>query len=445
MATRAKSLCAWILCVISLSGCISAGISDVDVEPGFDWDALKRDEIVMTPFIDLRQGSGLPANAPFFTDDERHAFPERFKQVFFKVRKDIHVYGAGGAFENLSKLTNLKDIADDVIGKRALKDADVEAIKAANQGIRFVFFFAMVEERLTHDFSYDFRRDKAEDVKIYMSTRDMTMRLALWDSQSNKTVWRGTEHLRPTEINKVEVRNPNKRKKKEGDHFIWVGTPERTSLSEELRANPGRFPSFPNREPSLSGSFEPFALALPIQPSEAKLIEYTHFSYHRPEMSLRVGKLGTKTDPLLEFGFSSAINYNLRFGAAFMVPLASPTFQYNARDYQVDMGAYGLTFDYEWTLSPRVRLLAGTLIGGATFSIQRDEADLSVDPEVGESDSVLIAWPRAQLLFGAKDGFQAGIGAGARIFSGIEEPIIKAHEPSAWSIDLTVAYATRGF
>ena len=439
-----------VLTAVQLTGCLATGLTEVESEPGFDWDTLKRDQIVMTPLIDLRKAPQAPSGhkdaLAFFSDADRYSYPEKFKQVFFNLRKDIRVFGAGGAYELLAKLPNLAALSEQVISKLPLAEANVAAVREVNQDIRFVFFFAVVDERLAYEFSYDFRQDQAADVKTYKSTRYLTVRLALWDSQSNKTVWRGTERLSPTESNAVEVRNSTKQRKVDGNRVYWVGTPERTSLAEELERNRSEFPGFPAREPAFSKSFDDFALALPLQPSEAKLIEYTHFTYHRPELSIRTSALGKEVVPALQLGSSSVINYRLRFGGALHFLMGLPIVDYQEKDYAVSSSAYGMTFDYEWTLTESLRLLTGAMAGAALFVIDEQLPPLSVDEKTDpETDGALFIWPRAFLLFGDKGGFQWGVGAAARFFDGIEEPVLKAHRPSPWSLDLSVAYAFRGF
>lgn len=436
-----------------LSGCIATALTDVDVEPGFDWDSLKRDQIVMTPLLDLRGDKAAPSGQQklldFFDDSDRLAYPEKFKQEFFELRKDIRVFGAGGAYDHIAKVDDLAKVATKVFAKEALGDADMSRLTSGMQGIRFLFFFAMTAESLQYGFDYDFRQDQEMDVKAYTSTRHMTLRLALWDSQANKTVWIGTQRLSPSHSETFEVRNPTKRKKKEGNMVVWVGQPEHTSLTEELARNRGRFPGFPGREPSFSGAFDDFALGLPIQPSEAKLIEYEHFTYHRPELSVRTSAFGSDIVPSLQLGTSSVINYNLRFGGGLVVPLGSSDVALDGKEFALSSMSYGLTFDYEWTLSERVRLLTGAMFGGTTFIV--DELNLEPVAEGEEqedasiSDGALHLWPRVFVLFGAKGDFQWGVGGAGRFFDGIEEPVVKAKRPSPWSLDLSVAYAFRGF
>jgi len=434
-----------LLLVPLLSGCLATGLSDVDAEEGFDWSTLMRDQLLMTPLVDLRPQ---PAS-PFFDDAERAAYPERFKLTFQKMRKDIRVFGAGGAFENMAKLPNLTQLAAQALAKQPFSDADVEKIKAGSQDIRFTFFFAVTEERIGYDFRYEFRADQELDRKIYVTSRLMTVRLALWDSKVNRTVWIGTEHLSPSESNVVEVRNPTKRKTKKNDRIIWVGQPERTSLDAERRRSPERFPGAPSREPAFSASFDDFALALPLHPSEAKLIEYTHFTYHRPELLMRTSHFAEQTTVGMQLGFSSVINYRLRFGGALLFPLAANDVKFQGEDLAIAMAAFGATFDYEWELGKELRLLTGLMAGGATFSLTPAEPD-ATDPTTDgtvktETDGALFVWPRVYLLFGDKGGFQWGAGAAARFYDGVDEAAIKAHRPAPWSLDLGISYAFRGF
>ncbi len=432
-----------------LTGCLATGVSSVDSDPEFNWDTLKRDQILMSPLADLRAGGG----EAFFEDKERLAYPEEFKQVFFKLRKDIRVFGAGGAFTNMTKVENLPELAGKALAKEPLSEADVARLKAGSQEIRFVFFFAVTAEHLSHDYSYQFRSDQRDDVARYVSQRNLTVKLALWDSTTNKTVWIATENLKPQDVNTVSVPNPSKRRVKKGDRYVWEGSALYSSLSRELQIHANYFPRHPAREPAFSKSFDDFVLALPLQPSEAKLIEYEHFTYHRPEAGLRTAAIGKETTVNLFLGSSSVINYHLRFGAGLLIPLNSPTIKFEGEDVNVSMLAYGMTFDYETELSPTTRLLAGAFAGGAAFTMAPEEEPVtsgSEDPDAAqEDDSVgdgaFILWPRVHLLFGEKGGFQWGVGGAYRFFDGIEEPFLKANRPAPWSLDLNIAYAFRGF
>jgi hypothetical protein len=423
------------------------GVSDVDADPSFDWNAIKRDQILMTPLVDLRPAD--QRRDAFFTDKERHAYPEAFKQTFFKLRKDIRVFGAGGAFDNMAKLPNFDDAARQVFAKSPLPADTVAAIKAGAQDIRFVFFFAITRERTQHGFQYVFRKDQKRDVKVYSSAREFDAKLALYDSQANKTVWIATEVLEPTNENRIEVDNPSKRLVKEGKTQVWKGFAPATSLASELANNRSRFPAFPGREPEFSGSFDDFALALPIHPSEEKLIEYSYFTYHRPEAGFRFAALGGQLDMGMALGLSSIINNRYRIGGLMIIPLATQQVAHEGEDFNVNTLSYGLTFDREWTISDDFRLLAGALLGGAAITYELEpEEDLVVvadEEEQGTTDGAFIAWPRAQVLFGERQGFQWGLGLSYRFFDGIEDPVVKAHRPSVWGADASIAWTLRGF
>ncbi len=433
---------------LGLDGCISTHISQIEVDPGFDWDALKRDEILMTPLFDLRKSPSAPEgfkkDLTFFSDSERLDYPQEFKKIFARLRHDIRVFGAGGAFENMLKVANLKDLAERVVDKIPLEAKDVEALKEGNQAIRFIFFFAITDERLGYDVAYQFRSDQEQDRKIYQSKREFVAKMGLWDSLLNKTVWLATQNLTASEDNAVGVSNPTKRKKKSGSSYYWTGETQAVDLKYELSRNRDRFPNFPKREPAFHNSFDDFALALPLQQSEAKLIEYEHFTYHRPEAALRLGEFGKKTAVNLQLGTSSIIYYHLRLGGALDLPLNTTKLRYKNTDYHTSMLAYGVTADYEWQLGPRHRLLAGALLGGAAFTMKpTNEPDDEDAATLG--DGAFICWPSVNLLFGDRSGFQWGVGGSYRFFDGIEEGPIREHRPSVWSADLNIAYATRGF
>ncbi len=280
------------------------------------------------------------------------------------------------------------------------------------------------------------------------------MKLALWDSEANRTVWVATNVLKPTASDTQTVYNGTKRKKKQGNRVIWVGSYVGSSLSQELRSHPGRFPTAPGREPAFSKSFDDFALSLPLQPSEAKLIEYEHFTYHRPELGFSYSQIGDAASSSLVLAFSSVINYRLRFGGGIYFPLGGSDLKFEDEPIDVTMLAYGGSFDYEWELTPTKRLLTGFFTGGAAFTktYPNDPADDTDDPtddeeyeDRSETDGTFIFWPRAHILLGDKGGFQWKFGGTYRFFDGVEDGFLKQHRPAPWSVDLGVAYAFRGF
>ena len=443
------------ICLL-LSGCISTGVSHIDAQEGFDWNTLKRDQILMSPLLDLREEKGAPiaeaGSLTFFSDADRVAYPEKFKQVFVKHRKDIRVFGAGGAFEHMSKLKDLDSIAKEVLAKRPLADDVRQRVLEGSQDIRFIFFFAVTSEQTVYGVNYRFRSDKRLDEIEYKATRQFTTKLALWDSKENKTVWIATENLNPSSSQTREVSNPSKYLvTPKGKKPYWEGKTPSISLSTELAENRSQFPSFPGREPAFSKTFDDFALALPIHPSEQKLIEYEHFTYHRPEAQIRASTLGPHSNISLQLGSSSVINYVWRFGAALNIPISSPTVKRDGRDFDLQMASFGLTFDYEAELTQKSRLLLGVMAGGASYTLNDPSDDDADDETLGQAkskditDGLVFAWPRLYLLFGAKGGFQWGLGVAYRYFDGLEKPELRAFKPSPISIDLGMSYAFRGF
>jgi hypothetical protein len=438
-----------------LAGCISTGVSHIDSDENFDWNTLKRDQILMSPLVDLRVKKTAPIGQDqtldFFSAEETIAYPEKFKQVFFRLRNDIRVFGAGGAFSHIASLENLKTIAREVIEKRPLVDEVRNKILEGTQGIRFIFFFAVSEERTYYDVSYVFRKDTKLDLKHYSSTREFTVKLALWDSKENKTVWIATETLKPTSSQSHEVANPSKYLVSvKGKKPYWSGNSPQIRLESEISENSGRFPSFPGREPAFSKTFDDFALALPIHPSEQKLIEYNHFTYHRPEAQLRTSSLGPHTHVGLQLGTSSVINYSWRVGGAVNFPLTAQRVRHDGIEYELQLLAFGLTFDYEKELTEKSRILVGVMAGTASYSLNDPSDDDNEDPSIQKeskdiNDGVGFAWPRVYFLFGEKGGFQWGTGVSYRFFDGLERPELRAFKPSKYSIDLGVSYAFRGF
>ena len=462
---RAGLLLTIIAAATNLCGCIATSLSHVDKDPEFNWDALKRDQILMTPLIDLRQNSLAPEKhrekLKFFSDPERIAYAEKFKQVFFKLRKDIRVFGAGGAFEHIANQPALLDVTRAVVAKTPVENAKWLQLVSGAQDIRFVFFFTVTGERLYYDYSYS-GPDKSREygIKTYRATREITARLALWDSLKNKTVWSGTQIIDPTATHTVKMPKLNK----SGGVVLnlnslgldaWdVGA---SSLAQELEHHRSRFPAFPDREPEFSASFDDFALGLPINPSEENLIEYSWFTYHRPELGLRLAQLGRHNVSALQIGSSSILHNFYRVGGALLMPVSVSKIVFKDIKYNVSSFHFGPTFDLEWTLGSDLRLLTGVMAGSATFNIKEqtngDAPGSGSTPPEGETtevdkgttDAAWYLWPRAMFLFGERRGFQWGIGACWRAYDTIDEPILKANRPPPWGIDASVAYSIRGF
>ena len=449
---------------IALTGCLATSLSQVDSDPDFNWSAIKRDQILMTPLQDLRRSPTAPdghaEKLKFFSEKERLAYPEKFKQVFFKLRKDIRVFGAGGAFEHVANQPALNSIAKNVFEKTPVTHEQWLPLIAGAQDNRFVFFFAITDEKLYNSYSFSPPNEtRPYAVKNYSSTRAMTAKLALWDSKNNKTVWIGTRIISPSASKTVDVQ---KKKKSSSSFMDFTGLDAydasgSSDLATELRVHRSRFPDFEAREPSFSNSFDDFALGLPINPSEENLIEYEWFTYHRPELSLRWARIGTQAAPTLQLGSSSILNNRYRIGGAFLMPLASPKITFNEVKYEITYAHFGATFDLEWNLTPSTRLLTGAMLGASTFIVKEetesppptksedDQNDAAVKDDKSETDAAWFAWPRVMVLFGDRRGFQWGVGGTWRAYDTIEEPILKANRPSPWGVDASISYTFRGF
>lgn len=438
-----------------LNGCISINKVEVDAVADFSWEDMKRHRILMTPLLDLRPESEVSGKDYRFEDDKSClAYAEKFKQAFFKLRNDIRVYGEGGAFDHVSSLSNLRQIARTVLAKQPVPESDVKAIIEGSQEIRYVFFYAITEEKLKNDVSYHFRDDREMDDITYFSVRAFTLKMALWDFQENKTVWIGKQALTPSESNSVSVRNPNKRrvekKMKDGSKKVyWQGSSLSVSLSGERNNNPGRFPGFPGRTKAIEGSFDDFTLSLPIKPDEVDMLESKYFVYHMPLAALNYSQIGEQGQWGLELGSSSIIQYRYRLGGALQLPLSDSRVAFEGETYRIAEGAGAISFDMEWRPTPKFRLLTGMLAGFSVFDIKlnKDE-DSAADQGAAEkdkSDGTIFIWPRARLIFGNLAGFQWGTGVAYRYRYGIEEVILHEHKPSDWSAELFFGGAFRGF
>lgn len=435
--------------VLPFAGCLSTSLSDEWSDPSFSWDTLKRDQILMTPLLDLR-GREEPK---FYAEAKTVEYAEAFKQRFFELRKDIRVFGAGGAFEYVAGLRNLKAIGRAAFARTPLGDADLATLRSGNQEIRFLMVFAITEEVLDYDVGYTFRKDQRDDLISYYSRRKIRVQMALWDAKENKTQWVGTKVAEAANDNQVAVANPSKvrvKKKKDGkEYYEWHGQSLSISLDYERREHAGRFPEFPGRTGLFEGTFDDLALGFPIQPSEEKLLEYSYFTYHRPEVAAGLSTIGSTPSGYLKFGSSSILNNRFRFGG-FLALIGAPTLRYQGENFDVGGMALGLTADLEFAPAKDVRLLTGTYLGWVSYSIKRtaDAAEAERDPEAktaGESDSAAAVWPRVRLLFGERSGFQWGPEISYRWLNGIEAPLLLEQKPAPLAIEIFAATAFRGF
>lgn len=452
---RLKLVLLITLLLPQISGCLSVSPVEVEAADDFNWEAMKRHNILMTPLLDLRTGVSEPGKDTRFEDQKTSvSYAEKFKQAFFKLRNDIRVFGEGGAFEHVSSLPNLTAIARSVIAKQPVSATDVKAISDGSQDIRFVFFYAITDEKLKYDVSYHFREDREYDEITYYSMRVFTLKMALWDVQQNRTVWIGKQVLTPTESNSSSVRNPSKTKREEkqkdgSKKIYWKGYPLLISLANERATNPSRFPAFPGRTTALEGSFDDFTLSLPIKPDEVDMLESKYFVYHMPLAAMNFSQIGTSGQIGLELGSSSIIQYRYRLGGALLLPMSDSLVEYAGEKYRVSEGAVAMSFDMEWRPLPKLRLMTGLLAGFSVFDIklddQPDRAATVEEEEKSQSDGTVFLWPRTRLIFGSLAGFQWGTGFAYRYRYGLEEDVLKTNQPSVWSVELFLGGAFRGF
>lgn len=444
------------LCLPFFSSCIVTSIDQEYRDPTFSWDTLKRDQILMMPLEDLREKQMIPPNEEhlykFYTPEQSIAYAEAFKQVFFKTRKDIRVFGAGGAYENISALKDLKQKTSEIMEKKPFSAETLEQVKAGTQDIRFFMAFAVTYEQLSKSFSVSEPPKARYAVKSYAAIRTLTVKMALWDSKENKTVWVATKILTPQNVRTFRV--PRRTRPTDDDHVTMPlildandNPYDNWDLATELSYHPERFPSFPDREPAFSSSFDDFALALPLHPSEEKYIEYESFTYHRPEMVLHGGKLGRGSQLNLDLQTSSIIHNRYRIGGGISFPLNSAAIHFQNADYTAAMAAIGLTFDAEFSLSETKRLLVGSGIAAGVLTANRREPADKIDDACLDSisDTVGIYTPHLKLQFGNRQGAAWAIGGSYRFLTGVQEDIFSENRLSPWTIDLSLAYTFRGF
>ena len=453
-----------MLCLL-LSSCMMSGVDKIDADPDFDWDSIKRDEILMTPLIDLRDVITPPGEeslAAPYSQDENIAYAEKFKQVFFKNRKDIRVYGAGGAFEKISAVDNLTDIARKVVSRKPLTLEESEKLRATTQGIRFVFFFDFAKERLFYDYNLDRPKEALGlyIVKNYMAHREMLIKLALWDSKEAKTVFITEKTAFSSVTNRLYIRTglplPADTQLIPG-FYHSAQSPDQADRQSflapinELAVHKARFPKFAAREPSFSGTFQDLVLSLPIHRSEQNLIEYENFSNHRPEITFKGSKLGRESEADVFFGFSSMIYNRYRIGLGFNVSMNQPVATYKEEQFKLSNQMVMLTTDLEWELSPNWRLLTGSYFGAGSINIKPKNpppvTDTTTDKteQKSEFDGYMYAAPRVRLLWGSKSGGQLGIGAFRQYYDRINRPELAEYQPSLWGAELTLALQFRGF
>ncbi len=452
------------LCLL-VSSCLMSGVDKIDADPDFDWNSIKRDEILMTPLIDLRDIITPPGDenlASPYTRDENIAYAEAFKQVFFKNRKDVRVYGAGGAFEKISSVENLSEIAKKVVSRKPLSLEETERLRATTQGIRFIFFFDFAKERLF----YDYDMEKPPEalglyvVKTYMAKREMLVKLALWDSRDSKTVFITEKTAFSTATNRLYIRTglmPPPNLKVIPGFYNTAQSPDQADRQsfygpvDEMAVHRARFPKFAAREPAFSGTFKNLVLSLPIHRSEQNLIEYENFTNHRPEITFKGSKLGRQTQTDVFFGFSSILYNRYRLGLGFEVSMNQPILEYGGKKYKVSNQMLAVTTDLEWELAQNWRLLTGSYFGAGAMSIKPKDSKPVTDPPTdnsetkSESDGYTYAAPRIRLIWGQKSGGQLGLGVFRQYYNRIDRPEFTDYKPSLWGGELTIAVQFRGF
>lgn len=456
---RCLSIIATVIGFAFLSSCIATHIDEEFQDPSFSWEILKRDEILMMPLQDLRENlAHTPDQAKlfeFFSDAERKGYPERFKQVFFKTRKDIRVYGAGGAYESLLAASNLKEKTKQILDRVPLAEQSIGEMKNGTQGIRFFIAFAVTKEDVAKSFSYEEPAKKRYATKTYTATRVFSVTMAIWDANENKTVWSATKKIAPENVRRFRV--PRLTKPDDDADVTPILFDENDSpysgwtFDAEMQLHPERFPDYPGREPAFSDSFKDFSLAFPIHPSEEKYIEYESFTYHRPEATLHVSKLGQGLLSNLELGSSSIIHNRYRVGAGIGMPLHTTRASFQGSDYELSMLTFGLVLDAEFEWTDTRRVLIGSNIATGILSAKRDDSQDTPSSQAAKqrsntvTDAVGVCTPHVKLMFGARKGAALGLGISYRVFSGIQEDLFKEQRPSNWSIDGSVAYTIRGF
>ena len=450
-----RSLAITAFVAAALTGCLSTRLSNEWSDPNLSWDTLKRDQIVMTPLIDLRPDAtrANDERGAFFDEKRRIQYAEDFKQAFFKLRKDIRIFGAGGAFEHVTKVPKLDSVVQQILAKQPLPVDTVRLIEGGTQQIRFLMAFAVTKESVRRSFTRSSPDGQPYDTKVYSSERDMTVQMALWDSSQNKVVWVGTQRVSPTETRTIRVprRGVILDRRKAGNLIdAWDDPNEISTLESELSRRADRFPQIPGREPAFSGSFKDFALGFPIDPSEQRLLEYENFVFHRLELGVRRSGSGGAGLNSLRLGVSSIIYDHYRLGLILAGSSQSRKRNFDGNDWLIGEAQLSPTFDFEFELSRSIRVLFGVQTGLGVLEAKRVREKGAVpaedDPEKDKIGGMsFIAWPRAQILFGDRSGFQWGPSVLYRRYTNRGEPIFREYTNSPWAGELAVALTSRGF
>lgn len=476
-----------ILGVMYNTGCLLVDQPEIYSEPGFDWNTLKRDQILMTPLLDLRKAPqfepGTERHQVSFSQAESLAFPEKFKQKFYFLRKDIRIFGAGGAFEQVSKIQSLPQAAEAILARSLIDQNTYREIKEKSQEIRFLMVMAIVDEKLFHSFSYTFRTDHKDDMVSYQSHRKLTVSYALWDSKINKTLWVATKALPIRASQEILVSNPTKYKVLEKKHahdpgtWVWRGLDLSHTTLARLAQMKDRYPIFPDWRSSFEDSYASFSLALPMNPSEEKLIEYSWLTFHRPHAGLswtpgkRLGDGGNnKLYPgtyAWSLGLSSSLARYYRVGIEIILGTADQSIVIGDTRYTGSLfgiqGYFGRTF----LISEHLFAELGTHLGHHLVSLveNRNLEDLEseTDPrrdnrvpeartmeeelEVKKDDFISLS-PSLFLWRGSeKQGFIVGGGVLYRYSLGADQEFTKRHL-GLWqglAFETRLGYTFRGF
>jgi hypothetical protein len=409
-------------------------------DPDFSWDTLKRDEILMMPLIDMRR-----SNEPeFFDDKTRIALAEEFKQSFFKRRKDIHMYGQGGAFEAMIEAEKLSEIQKRMILREDLSTDDKNVLTRKTQDIRFFMSWAIDRESLDRDFHFEEPLKVRYAIKTYTSRRLLNLVVSLWDSKKNKVVWSVEKKLQieNTRTFRVPRRYIPKDAEPMTSSFDANDSPfENHNLATELANRPNRFPNIPDRHDVLQTGYDDVTLALPIQSSEEKLIVYESFTHHRPEIGF--GVTSTKNKSVIEgyLGTSSVTHNHFRLGFVLAPTSSSANTTYLGHKFELRQMYGGITTALEYSYGA-FDFDGGILAGFIGRNAYSDDIDLK---ENTYSETWAALWPFMRLYYHLSPQFCAHLGATYRYQGKAKEEIFKEVTSAPYAIDTGLSFTIKGF
>jgi hypothetical protein len=427
---------------------------------------LRAGDILITPLLDLRDPKlklQLEKKIDFYPPRQRIIYAESLGKILFQNSQLHRVHTSGKAFDEISSVKALNDMARKVNSATPLSPAEAEKIGSVLTGFQYLVFFSFTNEEANYQHAREIPKDADGFLveNIYITQRKMAAQIVVWDILNNQIT--DSIQINPTAEARSSVfvrtgKKPTAYQFPPSNYDIArepdaLDRKPTSSLETERSAHRNRFPALPEREPEFTTALKglnPTPTSAPSTTGTNKVpARQNKFDFEdnfRMELTLKSTLMGVLPLPTLYLGAATLKWKILRIGGGIEFSPLGTMIDHEVRLYDVYNGCLCLSADVEWQLGNKNRILTGLYYGAGIFTYNQSDLlpDLDGTKSKSQSDGYIYRAPRVRYLRGAHEGLQFGIGVYQHYYDNLEKPELVANHPYQYGLELVFAAAIGG-